>query len=86
MLCPPTRLKMGRTPCYWSIVARRSGPEPVSHVTVNHYVNTTVVFHWTFAIVFCQINRQSHILWYFYIRRTISLLCFKWEAFSHMMD
>lgn len=58
----------------------------MSHVTVNHYVNTTVVFYWTSAIVFCQINRQSHIHWYFYLRRTASMLHFKWEAFSHMMD
>lgn len=69
------------------MVPRRSGLEAVSHVTVNHYVNTTVVvFYWTSAIVFCQISRRSHIQRYFHLRRTANMLCFKWEAFSHMMD
>lgn len=87
MHCPPTGVQMGSTLCYWSMVPRQSGLEAVSHVTVNHYVNTTVVvFYWTSAIVFCQISGRSRIQRYFHLRRTANMLCFKWEAFSHMMD
>lgn len=87
MRCPPRGVQMGSTPCYWTMVPRRSGLEAVTHVTVNHYVNTiVVVFYWMSAIVFCQISRRSHIQRYFHLRRTANMLCFKWEAFSHMMD
>ncbi len=77
---------MGSTLCYWSMVPRRSGLEAVSRngeSLCKHNCNSVLL---NVCHCFWQISWRSHIQRYFHLRRTANMLCFKWEAFSHMMD